>query len=74
MHHHQSSAEAEHGKKAVIDTDCGVCHMVSAPIAFGELTCLNTVESVEPAPLSREPKLSSSCARAPDRPQWRRLT
>ena len=74
QHHHQSGASVDHGKKTVVDTDCGVCHVVSAPIAYGQLTCLDTVEGVESPPVSRELKLSSFCTRAPDRPQWRRLT
>lgn len=73
LHQHQASTKADHGKKSVIDTDCGVCHLVSAPIAYGQLTCLDTVEGAEPAPTSRELKLSSSNMRVPDRPQWRRL-
>lgn len=73
-HHHKSSAKAEHNKKIAIDTDCGVCHLVSAAMACGQVLRLDTVDRTEMRPGSRALKLTSSSTRVPDRPQWRRLT
>ena len=73
-HHHQSSTKAGHDKKAVIDTDCGVCHLVSAAMACGQPLRLDTVDRAQTPPVSHALKLTSSSTRAPDRPQWRRLT
>ena len=60
--------------KAVSDTDCGVCHLVSAAMACGQPLRLDTVDRAQTPPVSHALKLPSSSTRAPDRPQWRRLT
>ncbi|WP_367875543.1 cation efflux protein, CzcI family [Ralstonia pickettii] len=74
QHHHQSDAKAEHDKKTVIDTDCGICHLACSPVAYGHPPSLDASEGAQSAPISRELKLTSSRTRTPDRPQWCRLT
>ncbi|MCE4555072.1 cation efflux protein, CzcI family [Pelomonas cellulosilytica] len=70
---HDVSAKKSTVKKAVVDNDCAACHMSSSAIA-----CV-AAEGVSAPGLSSDlvPRTSgaheSALARAPDRPQWRRL-
>lgn len=71
--HRHEAKQGDHGKKPVIDADCGVCHLASLPMACAALTVEPVFARVQaPAP-SVEPTFRSRNPGAPDRPQWSRL-
>lgn len=73
-HRHQTAeSKPDFEKKSVLDTDCGVCHIVSAPFMFGQILDLTDTPRVEHAHSHHTSNFTSLNPRAPDRPQWRGL-
>lgn len=72
-HQHKADANAEHDKKVLADSDCGICHMASIPFACPDHPATETLHRVERSTNPTEQGFASLCARAPDRPQWSRL-
>lgn len=71
-HRHQdSSTDLE--KKPVIDTDCGVCHIVSLPFVYAASLEIASAQRVQHHDSRHRSDFTSLNPRAPDRPQWLRL-
>jgi len=60
-------------KKLVLDTDCGVCHIVSLPFVYAEPLEVPGAARAELVGHVPPADFTSLNARAPDRPQWLRL-
>lgn len=71
QHAHQGATDQSGGKLAA-DNDCGVCHGGAFAIESDVARCPTSC-SAEAAAARRPAPLGSALARAPDRPQWRRL-
>lgn len=71
-HRHQDPAP-DVDKKAVADTDCGVCHAISLPFVDAQPARLDGIRRAQPLHATHRAAFTSMNARAPDRPQWLRL-
>ncbi|MBY4949494.1 cobalt-zinc-cadmium resistance protein [Cupriavidus respiraculi] len=74
-HQHQHSADSPGGdqKKALVDIDCGICHIASIPFACTDQPSAQTVQRIELVATPPAQHFTSHCATAPDRPQWQGL-
>ncbi|WP_367395209.1 cation efflux protein, CzcI family [Cupriavidus sp. Agwp_2] len=72
-HHHKAEPKADKEKLSLVDSDCGICLLASAPLAKADAPRMQTVQRVELVAAPSAPDFDSLCARAPDRPQWHRL-
>ncbi|WP_455153163.1 cation efflux protein, CzcI family [Cupriavidus basilensis] len=72
-HHHKADAKLKNDKKSIVDSDCGFCHIASLPFARADIPGTHTVQRVELVATLSDSSFASLNARAPDRPQWRRL-
>ncbi|GAA0190093.1 CDF family cobalt-zinc-cadmium transporter CzcI [Ralstonia insidiosa] len=71
--HQQPEGKTDAEKKPFVDTDCGVCHLVSLPFVYGQTQDVLIANRVEVTDTQHASEFSSLNARAPDRPQWQRL-
>nr|WP_283205151.1 MULTISPECIES: cation efflux protein, CzcI family [unclassified Cupriavidus] len=73
-HRHQAAqGDSEKEKAGVADTDCGVCHIVSVPLAFGTFVDSGDARFQDVSIPPHVWPFSSRGPTAPDRPQWLRL-
>ncbi|RZT36603.1 cation efflux protein, CzcI family [Cupriavidus agavae] len=73
-HRHQAAQDGvEKEKMPVVDTDCGVCHAVSVPMAWGDVAVESQAQGHGAGASRHEMPFSSRNPSAPDRPQWQRL-
>ena len=72
-HVHEAETSQKAGAKFIADADCGACHASGAPLIATLASALALPSAaVHAAPTLLGP-IASALARAPDRPQWRRL-
>jgi len=75
-HHEHSHKETgkTSGNKLAVDSDCGFCHGGGLPVLM-QATSMQVTTSVDPSVLTADlAPPPSAPSRAPDRPQWLRLS
>jgi hypothetical protein len=72
-HVHKADAKKPASTKLAGDTDCGTCHACGSAVTSDGTDGVDAPVTTRRAVFPSAPSHASALARAPDRPQWRRL-